>query len=369
LFAANIGISGEWNYQGGHRKTFNFEFPFQTPNSTFDLVNTNTSSRDDALTNVIFDRRVFWTNFAHNLKWYFVGRYSGLVAYFAPAVFALIAFLAGARRRPLWQWLVLVSAIVQILLFVISLPYTWFGGGGSVGNRYFMGVYGIFFFLLPPISSVAVAMVPWLVGCLFVGKLVVNPFVSSFRPGSYAEAGPLRMLPVELSNINDLPINTERLERVVWFGDDPNRPAGMADPGFQIYFLDTNAYRDADKTFWVKGESRADFLMKTVPVAQADGTIRPARRLTLTLNAGPLPVKVKASLGGRNQEIVVPAEDTRQITFSLDRSFTYMDKDDNKPRFVWSASISADSGFVPALNGGSTDIRFLGVRVRPLLIE
>ena len=369
LFAANVGISGEWNYQGGARKTFSFEFPFQTPTATFDTVNTHTASRDDALTNVIFDRRVFWTNLGHNLKWYFIGRYSGLLAYFAPAVFALIAFLTGARRRPLWQWLVLGSAVVQILLFVITLPYTWFGGGGSVGNRYFMGVYGIFFFLLPPIPSVAVAMVPWLVGCLFVGKLVVNPFVSSFRPGSYAEAGPLRLLPVELSNINDLPINTERSERVVWFGDDANRPAGTADPGFQIYFLDTNAYRDADKTFWVKGESRADFLMKTVPVPQPDGSIRPARRLTLTLSAGPLPVTVKASVGGRDQEIVVPAEDTRQITFALDRSFTYMDKDDNKPRFVWSGSISADSGFVPALNGGSTDIRFLGVRVRPLLIE
>ena len=67
----------------------------------------------------------------------------------------MLAFLAGARRRPLWQWLVLGPAVAQILLFVISLPYTWFGGGGSVGNRYFMGVYGIFLFLLPPIASIA----------------------------------------------------------------------------------------------------------------------------------------------------------------------------------------------------------------------
>ena len=370
LFLANMAISGEWNYQGGYRRTFYAEFPFQTPQSTFSAIDTKEMARDQALTDILFNESVFWPNLVANLKWYFVGRYSGLLPYFAPAVFAMVAFLVGARRRPLWQWLVFGSALAQILVFVISLPYTWFGGGGSVGNRYFMGVYGILIFLMPPIASIGVSLIPWLVGALFVGKLVVNPFVSSFRPGSYADAGPLRIFPVEMSNINDLPLNTERDVRVGWFGDNPGHPQGSKDPGFQIYFVDRNVFREADKAFWVKGQSRADFLIKTVPVMQPDGTIHPARRLTLTLIAGPLPVKVKARIGGRDQEILVPAEDTRQITFALDRPFTYMDKDDNKPRFVWPGSISADTGFVPALEDPrSTDIRFLGIRVIPLLVE
>ena len=179
--------------------------------------------RDEAQTEVIFRESYFWTNFTNNLKWYFVGRYSGLVAYFFPAVFALALFLAGARRRPLWQWLVVGSAVAQILLFVITLPYTWFGGGGSVGNRYFMGFYGVFFFLLPPVTSMALAIVPWVVGGIFVAKLVLNPFTTSFYPGTYAESGPLRILPVELSNTNDLPINTEMSSRVIWFGDAPGQ--------------------------------------------------------------------------------------------------------------------------------------------------
>jgi hypothetical protein len=374
LFLVNMAISGEWNYQGGYRRTFYAEYPFQTPQATFDAIVTKEMARDQALTEILFNKSVFWSNLFSNLKWYFVGRYAGLVPYFAPAVFALIAFLAGARRRPLWQWLVFGSAIAQILLFVISLPYTWFGGGGSVGNRYFMGVYGIFIFLLPPVTSIAASMIPWLVGAVFVGKLVINPFVSSIRPGSYADAGPLRIFPAEISNINDLPLNTDRDLRVVWFGDNPGHPSGSKDPGFQIYFLDRNAYAEAgpaaeEKIFWVKGESRADFLMKTVPVVQPDGTIRPARRLTLTLAAGPLPVTVEADIGGRSQEIRIPAGETRQITFALDEPFTYMDKDDNKPRFVWAGSLSASSGFVPALQIGGTDVRFLGVRVRPLLVE
>ncbi len=173
-------------------ETFNWEFPFQTPQATFEGIDTKAMARDDALADVVLDRSAFFRNLTNNLRWYFVGRYSGLIAYFPPAVFAMVAFLAGARRRPLWQWLVFGSAVAQILLFVISLPHTWFGGGGSVGNRYFMGAYGIFLFMLPPIASVAVSIVPWLIAGLFIAKLVLNPFVSSFRPGTYADCGPLR---------------------------------------------------------------------------------------------------------------------------------------------------------------------------------
>lgn len=359
LFGLNAWISGDWNYQGGDRRTFAWEFPFQTTESRFE----NTGSpmgRDDAQTDVILQESVFWTNLTHNLGWYFVGRYSGLVAYFFPAVFAIVLFLAGARRRPLWQWLVLAGGVAQILLFVITVPYTWFGGGGSVGNRYFMGAYGIFLFLLPPVSSVVLAIVPWILGGLFMAKLVLNPFTTSFMPGSYADAGPLRMFPVELSNVNDLPINTERSSRVIWFGDDPNGPPEIPDPGFQIYFLDKNAFLDADKTFWVEGEARADFLIKTD---------RPMKHVVLTLTAGDIPTTVRTELEGRAQTVEIPAGESRQVTFSMGRGFPYMKTDDGKPRFVWMASISSSEGFVPLFTAGSSDTRFLGVRVRPRLIE
>lgn len=359
LFATNLAITGDWNYQGGgDRRTYYWEFPFQTPGSAFEVG--TPMARDEAQTDVILqESAVFWTNFTNNLKWYFVGRYSGLVAYFFPAVFALVLFLAGARRRPLWQWLVLGSALAQILLFVITLPYTWFGGGGSVGNRYFMGFYGIFLFLLPPVTSVAAVVVPWIIGGLFMAKLVLNPFTTSFYPGSYAETGPLRLLPVELSNTNDLPINTNRSERVIWFGDVPTGP-DVPDLRFQIYFLDRNAFPDADKTFWVEGESRADFLVKTN---------RPMKQLILLLSAGDVSTTVRADFDGRSQEVEIPASGSRQVTFAMRPGFPYMKMDDGKPRFVWMASISSSAGFVPLFTAGSSDTRFLGVRVRPRLVE
>ena len=68
------------------------------------------------------------------------------------------------------------------------------------------------------------------------------------------------------------------------------------------------------------------------------------------------------------QPLDVPAGESREITFALEDAFPYL-KEDKLPRFVWFASISSDTGFVPAFHDGGADHRFLGVRVRPLLVE
>jgi hypothetical protein len=357
LFGINTMITGEWNYQGGERRTFYREFPFQTTTSAFEVG--RPMARDEAQADVILQESVFWTNLTNNLKWYFVGRYGGLVAYFFPAVLALVLFLVGARRRPVWQWLVLFGAVTQILLFVITVPYTWLGGGGSVGNRYLMGAYGIFLFLLPPVSSLAVAILPWIVGGIFMAKLVLTPFTTSIAPGTYADAGPLRIFPVELSNLNDLPIVTDRGARIGWFGDDPDRQAGIQDPGFQIYFLDKNAYRE-NKTFWTRGESRAEFLVKTD---------RPMKRIIFSVTAGPVATRVRVKLAGRSQDVELTPGETRLVTFALIDGFPYIDRDDRKPRFVWHASVSSSEGFVPLFVEASNDNRFLGAHVKPTLVE
>lgn len=351
LFGINMGISGEWNYQGGDRRTFVFEFPLQTPTSTIEVG--TAKSRSEALTEIIFDRRVFWTNLRHNLGYAFVGRYAGLVPYFFPAVFALAAYLAGVRRRPLWQALALAGGLAQLLLFLIGTPYTWNGGGGSVGNRYFMGAYGAFLFLLPPIRSLAVAVVPWLVGSVFVAPLVFNPFVASFYPGRNAAHGPLRVFPPELTLVYDLPINTESSRVMRWFGDNP----GVGDPGFQIYFFDANAYEpEEDKSFWVRGDARAEFLIKTD---------RPMRRLVMTLTAGPVATRARVTVDGRSQEVALAAGGSQRLSFLLDGGFPYQ-----AIWPVWTASVSSSDGFVPLLlERDSADSRFLGVRVKPMLVE
>ena len=353
LFAVNLAISGDWNYQGGERKTFYWEYPFQKPDATFDSINPDKlHGRDEALASVIFDPAVFWTNLFHNAKWFFIGRYAGLVAYFFPAVFALVAYLSAVRRRPLWQHLVLLGCVAQVLFFIIVTPYTWNGGGGSVGNRYFMSAYGAFLFLIPPITRVSVALTPCVIGAMFMAPLVLNPFAASFRPGDNAKSGPLRLLPPELTLVLDWPINTDPRTKV-WYGDYPKGSS----PGFQIFFFDDNAHQqEADKSLWVKGESRAEFLIKTD---------RPMKRLALMLTAGPVATTVRARLAGRAQDVSLQPGESKQILFAMGEGFPYQGK---WP--VWLASVSSSAGFTPIFfDAASTDTRYLGVRVKPTLVE
>ena len=348
LFGINILISGEWNYQGGDRDTYYVEYPFQNAAPEHELG--QPKSREDFREDVIFNPRTFTSNLTHNLEYFFVGRHTGLLGYFFPAVFATAAFLLAPRRRPGWQWLVLGAALLQGLVFIVTQPYTWHGGG--VGNRYFFGGYGAMLFVLPPIRSLAAGFAEWAIGALFVAPMVLNPFFASFHPAENAKSGPLRALPVELTLVNDLPVNNDPEHFRLWFGD-----TGRGDPGFLVYFLDNNAYgREADKSFWTRGGERAEFIIKTD---------RPIRRATFTLTAGPRPSNVRITIGSRKQDVHLNPEETREIAFAMPDGLPY---EKEVHALAWLASIRSDTGFTPIFfDPKSTDSRYLGVRVLPVL--
>ena len=237
-FGLTMAIAGEWNFQGGDRRTFYGAYPFQTAEHTFEATGADRAT-DRLLTEIVFSGD-FWTVLWHNAWWFVVGRYSGLLPYFFPALFALGAF-AVARRRASWQYLVLAVAFAEILVLLITIPYNYFGGGGVLGNRYFMTTYGVFLFLLPPMTSVTWAVVPWIVGALFTAQITLNPFFSSFYPAEHAKRGLLRMLPIELSLVNELPVNTDPKKARIWFGERPR---------FRSISYERYAGRNS---FWVKG--------------------------------------------------------------------------------------------------------------------
>ena len=337
LFAINMAISGEWNYQGGgDRKSYLFEFPFQNEVTRPEVG--APKERTSVMWDVIFNPRDFTSNLTHNLGYFFVGRYAGMLGYFFPGFFAMLALLANPRGRPGWQWLVLGAALAQGLIFLILTPYTWSGGG--VGNRYFFSGYGVMLFLLPPIESIGLAFAPWLVGALFVAPMVMNPFVAAFKPAGNADRGPLRLLPVELTLLNDLPIFTDPERGRMWFGD-----LGQGDPGFFVSFLDGNAFgREADKSFWTRGESRADIVIKTN---------RPIQRAIFTIAAGPVPADVTISLAGRSQSLHLEAGETQQVAIAMPPGFPY--EKEIQGGLLWKASVSTSSGFTPIFYDPSTN--------------
>ena len=243
------------------------------------------------------------------------------------------------------------AALAQGLIFLILTPYTWSGGG--VGNRYFFSGYGVMLFLLPPIESIGLAFAPWLLGALFVAPMVMNPFEAAFKPAGNADRGPLRRLPVELTLLNDLPIMTDPARGRIWYGD-----LGLGDPGFIVAFLDDNAFgKEADKSFWIRGESRAEFVIKMD---------RPIRRAIFTVAAGPVPADVTIAVGRRSQSLHLDAGQSQQIALTMPPGFPY--EKEIQGGLLWKASVSSSSGFTPMFHDpNAKDVRFLGVRVKPML--
>ncbi|MEO8070162.1 MAG: hypothetical protein ABI652_02075, partial [Acidobacteriota bacterium] len=353
LFGTNVAITGEWNYQGGARNTFYGKYPLQQANVGFDVGAER--GRNSSLTEVIFDRQMFWPNLRANLEYVFVGRYSGLLPYFFPAVAGLLAVLLVGRGRQPWQWFVFTAVVAHILVFIVTQPYTYFGGGGTVGNRYFMGAYGACLFLFPPLRSVLPGLVSLLIGGLFVLPIVIHPFAASIKPGDPAKSGPLRWLPVELTNVNALPINTEASRVRVWYGN-----SGNGDPGFQVYHLDDNGYlQEADRlSFWVRGESRAEFLIKTD---------RPYARASFALSAGGAATTVEVTLNGRTRTVRLEPNTSTDVRMPLGPGFLYKVEPDQPPKYVWVASIASSAGFTPPPTAAVVDTRYLGVRVKPTI--
>ena len=104
----------------------------------------------------------------------------------------------------------------------------------------------------------------------------------------------------------------------------------------------------------MKGESRAEFLVKTD---------RAFRRLKLMISGGPLPTEVVARVAGRSQTISLSPGQSHELQFALPPGYHYEGR-----AYVWVASISSSSGFVPLFTEGNDDPRFLGVKVKPMVV-
>ncbi|MDH4066169.1 MAG: hypothetical protein OEW19_17345, partial [Acidobacteriota bacterium] len=363
LFGANIAITGEWNYQGGDRRTFYSAmggFPFQTERNQFEAVG------DDRTTNsipmeVLTGRQALIDVFRRNLGYFFFGRHTGFVAYYFPGMMAMLLFLAATRDRAVWQWLTLAAGLGSAVALILYMPYTYSGGGGPVGNRYFLGVYPVFLFLTPPLQTAVPGIIAMAVSGLFTTQMLSNPFYASFRPGEHTKTGLFRLLPPELTLVNDLPVNVS-----------PSRsrqPLGGTPP-VSAYFLDDNAYNREGDAFWVRGESRADLLLRAPTLTEAGpagGEVnRPLRivKIEVQLETGPRPNRVVVSSDAETRVVDLPASDRATFTLAMPDGLPYRPDPRFPTNYVYSLSIDSETGFIPLFDSGERDNRFLGVYVR-----
>ncbi len=208
LFAGNAAITGEFNYQGGDRKTFySFTgFPFANDRETFENIGPSGRREAVLLGDVLVNRHTL-TVFRHNLVYFVVGRFSGLGAVLLSRRREPAAVSRRRRGASRGNGSSGRRSSVAALVLLLLTPFTYSGGGGPVGNRYFLSFYPLFLFLTPALARPrTVRSSRSRSARCSRRRLSCNPFYSSFNPGEHAKSGPLRWLPIELTLLNDLPM-------------------------------------------------------------------------------------------------------------------------------------------------------------------
>ncbi len=138
-----------------------------------------------------------------DIPYFLWGRHTGLFPYMPFAALALILFVIHGRGSPV-RWILLASIVIIALYTMLWIWFNWHGGGGFVGNRYFVSVYPAFFFLITKIRPRWATVVGYAVGGLLLGGLLFTPFGVPVREPtlqSHVRYAPFRWFPYELSSI------------------------------------------------------------------------------------------------------------------------------------------------------------------------
>jgi hypothetical protein len=270
LFVINTAVTGEWNYQGGDRKTFygaggvSFRggFPLQSDQNTFETVGLGREG-GGLLTDVLLTHDALLEVFPHNLGYFMFGRHTGFAIYFFPGVVAVLLFLAATRDRAMWQWLT-------------------FAAGCRIRDRA-VAVHAVHVFRAAAVRwATATSLAATACSCSSCRRCKRrSPDLSRWRLApcssrrscripfslrrirtSTARRGLYRWLPTELTMVNDLPVNTGPSSRI-------RQPLGGTPPVF-AYFIDDNIYNREGDAFWVRGESSADILLRAPIAPEAD---------------------------------------------------------------------------------------------------
>jgi hypothetical protein len=193
------------------------------------------------------------------------------------------------------------------------IPDNWYGGAGTVGNRYFVNLVPLGLLFLPRGRGTVAAAGTAVVTVALLLPVLASPVHHSLHPGEHAVQRAFRVLPPELTMLGDLSVFTD-----VWRkrrpynapgGDPSRRPAG-APPSFFLWFLDDGTYgQEASfgrEGFWLKGGEGADVVLQS---------LAPPSRIRLAGTAGPGGDIVTARLGRNRQRLVLAPLRSGEIVF------------------------------------------------------
>ncbi len=332
LYGLNAMVTGEWNYQGGERKTFYGRFPLEAPQVSFDNSGSwmTTEQLGPALPEAgaeaqarergVIERPAAEMReaFVRNLGYFWVGRFAGVAGYFFPAALGALLFLvAGPRDRD--GWLTLAGVLVSAVAYIAIIPDNWYGGGGTLGNRYFLNLLPLALCFVPRGRELPVAAAAAVVAAVVLGPALASPVQHSLRPWLHALRLPLRALPLELTMLNDLGFCSDPWRKKQPFGDPEGQLGRPADPrAYWLYFPDDGTYGKevvaGREGFWLRRGHRAELVLRA---------LEPVERVVLRLNGGPLGDVVRIQAGGAVATLPLRRDQPVERAFPPGRAYPF----------------------------------------------
>ncbi|MCZ6725870.1 MAG: hypothetical protein O7A98_00790, partial [Acidobacteria bacterium] len=147
------------------------------------------------------------------------GRHTGLLVYMPFAALAVLLFLIHGFRDAA-RWVLLGSTAALALFFLIWIPFNWHGGGGFVGNRYFVIAYPAFLFLVTRIRPAWSLVAAFAFGGAVLGVVVFQPLGSPVRDPtlqSHVRGRAFRLFPLEKTMQRQIPGYVGQTIEGVWF--------------------------------------------------------------------------------------------------------------------------------------------------------
>lgn len=339
FFLLSMSFTGSPNAYAGNRKIFINQFPFEDSAAKFSHFGDSWSTENAKM---YFQSSVItW-----NVFFFLIGRFTGIIPYFFSASIAVLLLLLPRYRHSI-SFLTLAAVSIVCIVQIVMIPTNYHGGGGALGNRYFM--------LLIPSILISIAKPPsWrfilpvaVISALLAGPFLLRVFSASFHPGDHAQTGIYRLLPAEWTLVDSLPIFESSHNQVVYDGIDAS-----------FVFLDQNSFGKEVDGFWIRGNSRSDFFLKS-----------PKELDRVVFRIGQPLTDVRISIQHQATRDLIDCHPGELFDHEISVSGHPFIDIYGRKFWIYSFSIQVDGGAIPKYVVDSTDFRFLGAFVRPSILH
>jgi len=285
------------------------------------------------------------------------GRHMGLVVYMPFAVLALLLFLVNGVRDAT-RWVLLGSIGALAMFFMIWIPFNWHGGGGFVGNRYFVIAYPAFLFLATRIRPSWSLVPAFAFGGAVLGIVVFQPLGTPVRKPtlqSHVRGGAFSLFPLEKTMQRQTPGYVGLAHEGVWMR---GRKDQVEVHGSEL---------------WIYGHTRTElWFISEEPIEDTVlfeiRTLATNNDISVTIGDNSTTASFVEADEAREQIQIV---EIRPEDPELYRP-VYIVPDDNPPGYLYHLVIEARTGRVPRDAAGNrtkdfyfgAGVRYLGTRTR-----